>query len=120
MYKAAQPICGGVLRVNAAEFSGSEGGAREYAPAEHVLDPEPGSRDNAGAIWRLSAVIHPRWEPYAGKPHVRICGACDETHVPIRYGVATSSRCLVSRQRGRRRAQQPALPVIGFSLSQVV
>ena len=22
---------------------------------------------------RPLAVIHPRWEPYAGKPHVRIC-----------------------------------------------
>jgi RNA-directed DNA polymerase len=22
---------------------------------------------------RPVAVIHPRWEPYAGKPHVRIC-----------------------------------------------
>ena len=22
---------------------------------------------------RHLAVIHPRWEPYAGKPHVRIC-----------------------------------------------
>jgi RNA-directed DNA polymerase len=22
---------------------------------------------------RRPAVIHPRWEPYAGKPHVRIC-----------------------------------------------
>ena len=22
---------------------------------------------------RSFAVIHPRWEPYAGKPHVRIC-----------------------------------------------
>ena len=21
----------------------------------------------------IAAVIHPRWEPYAGKPHVRIC-----------------------------------------------
>src|SRR5205085_3278293 len=32
---------------------------------------------------RQFAVTHPRWEPYAGKPHVRFCaGACDETHVP--------------------------------------
>ena len=24
-------------------------------------------------IRKVIAVIHPRWEPYAGKPHVRIC-----------------------------------------------
>jgi RNA-directed DNA polymerase len=24
-------------------------------------------------IRQAFAVIHPRWEPYAGKPHVRIC-----------------------------------------------
>ena len=24
-------------------------------------------------IRQSSAVTHPRWEPYAGKPHVRIC-----------------------------------------------
>jgi len=24
-------------------------------------------------IRKAFAVIHPRWEPYAGKPHVRIC-----------------------------------------------
>jgi RNA-directed DNA polymerase len=26
-----------------------------------------------GRIRQAFAVIHPRWEPYAGKPHVRIC-----------------------------------------------
>jgi len=25
------------------------------------------------AAYLQSAVTHPRWEPYAGKPHVRIC-----------------------------------------------
>jgi RNA-directed DNA polymerase len=24
-------------------------------------------------IWQAFAVTHPRWEPYAGKPHVRFC-----------------------------------------------
>jgi len=33
---------------------------------------EPGSRvKGAGACTATIAVIHPRWEPYAGKPHVR-------------------------------------------------
>ena len=26
-----------------------------------------------GRIRHIVAVTHPRWEPYAGKPHVRIC-----------------------------------------------
>ncbi len=25
---------------------------------------------------RQFAVTHPRWEPYAGKPHVRFCAVC--------------------------------------------
>src|SRR5438105_6967457 len=57
---------------------------------------------------RQFAVTHPRWEPYAGKPHVRFCagGACDETHVPT----ATTPRFHhLGRRRGcLRRAQQVA------------
>ena len=37
---------------------------RDWLPAPHILHPWPSQR---------FAVIHPRWEPYAGKPHVRIC-----------------------------------------------
>ena len=49
------------------------GGQGDYASAKHVLDSEPGSRvKDAGAYTATCAVIHPRWEPYAGKPHVRI------------------------------------------------
>jgi RNA-directed DNA polymerase len=38
--------------------------AREFLPKPRVLHPWPNVR---------FAVKHPRWEPYAGKPHVRIC-----------------------------------------------
>ena len=38
--------------------------ARELLPAPQVLHPWPE---------RQFAVRHPRWEPYAGKPHVRFC-----------------------------------------------
>jgi len=38
--------------------------AREFLPMPRVLHPWPSDR---------FAVRHPRWEPYAGKPHVRIC-----------------------------------------------
>ena len=38
--------------------------AREFLPMPRVLHPWPSDR---------FAVKHPRWEPYAGKPHVRFC-----------------------------------------------
>src|SRR5437016_505163 len=46
---------------------------------------------------RQFAVTHPRWEPYAGKPHVRFCaGGVRETHVPT----ATKARVhRISRRR---------------------
>ncbi|MBI3676220.1 MAG: group II intron reverse transcriptase/maturase [Proteobacteria bacterium] len=37
---------------------------RDYLPAPRILHPWPEQR---------FAVKHPRWEPYAGKPHVRFC-----------------------------------------------
>ena len=64
--------------------------------AAELVEPRAGTKGNAGqqstcraqnrisvsqALERLRqfepcvrfAVTHPRWEPYAGKPHVRIC-----------------------------------------------
>ena len=58
--------------------------------AAELVEPRVGTKGNAGqqsthrtqsrtsvsqALERIRqfAVIHPRWEPYAGKPHVRIC-----------------------------------------------
>jgi RNA-directed DNA polymerase len=38
--------------------------AADWLPKPHILHPWPRER---------FAVIHPRWEPYAGKPHVRFC-----------------------------------------------
>jgi group II intron reverse transcriptase/maturase len=38
--------------------------ATDWLPAPRVLHPWPNQR---------FAVTHPRWEPYAGKPHVRFC-----------------------------------------------
>jgi hypothetical protein len=75
--KARKAPCGGVG--GGGRSRSGVGGAKgerqgEYAPAQHVLDPEPGSRDKrAGAYTANFAVTHPRWEPYAGKPHVRFC-----------------------------------------------
>ena len=41
--------------------------AREWLPPPRILHPWPRER---------FAVTHPRWEPYAGKPHVRFCAVC--------------------------------------------
>ena len=38
--------------------------ANTWLPRPHILHPWPSQR---------FAVTHPRWEPYAGKPHVRFC-----------------------------------------------
>jgi hypothetical protein len=67
--------------------------------AAELVEPRAGSEGNAGqqstcrtqrrlsasqALERTrpTAVTHPRWEPYAGKPHVRICGGREVTRVP--------------------------------------
>jgi hypothetical protein len=75
--KANEAHCGGVCGSERGGVGGAKGGGQgEYVPAQHVLDPEPGSRDKrAGAYTATFAVTHPRWEPYAGKPHVRIWAA---------------------------------------------
>src|SRR5712672_1414050 len=72
--KAKQAHCGGICGGGRSGAGGAKGGGQgEYAPAKHVLDSEPGSRDTgAGAYTATCAVTHPRQEPYAGKPHVRI------------------------------------------------
>jgi RNA-directed DNA polymerase len=38
--------------------------ANDWLPKPSILHPWPNIR---------FAVSHPRWEPYAGKPHVRFC-----------------------------------------------
>ena len=38
--------------------------ANTWLPRPRILHPWPNQR---------FAVTHPRWEPYAGKPHVRFC-----------------------------------------------
>src|SRR5262249_41964158 len=87
--KAKKAPCGGVCGGGRSGVGGAKGGGQgEYAPAKHVLDSEPGSRvKGAGAYTATCAVTHPRQEPYAGKPHVRIwAGGVRETARPYRYG----------------------------------
>jgi hypothetical protein len=72
--KARKAQCGGICTDGRSGVGGAKGqGQGEYAPAKHALDSAPGSRGKgAGAYTATSAVTHPRQEPYAGKPHVRI------------------------------------------------
>ena len=72
--KARNAHCGDVCGGRRSGVGGAkDGGQGEYAQAKHALDSEPGSRvTSAGAYTATCAVSHPRQEPYAGKPHVRI------------------------------------------------
>ena len=72
--KAKKAHCGGICGGGRSGVGGAKGGGQgECAPAKHVLDSVPGSRGKgAGAYTAAGAVTHPRQEPYAGKPHVRI------------------------------------------------
>jgi hypothetical protein len=72
--KTKRAYCGDVCGGGRSGVGGAKGeGQGKYAPAKHVLDSEPGSRGKgAGAYTATCAVTHPRQEPYAGKPHVRI------------------------------------------------
>src|SRR5262245_50529303 len=71
---AKEAYCGAVCGGERSGVGGAKGGGRgECAPAQHVLGSEPGSRvTRAGAYTARRAVIHPRQEPCAGKPHARI------------------------------------------------
>ena len=61
----------GAIRCGAGGAKG--GGQGECGPAKHAPDLEPHKRDkDAGSYTAKTCRRYPRWEPYAGKPHVRI------------------------------------------------
>src|SRR5262245_18454976 len=72
--KAKKAPCGGVCGGGRSGVGGAKGGGQgEYAPEKHVPGTETGKRGKGvGAYTATCAVTHPRQEPYAGKPHVRI------------------------------------------------
>src|SRR4029079_9748975 len=66
--KARKAPCGGVCGGGRSGVGGAKGGGQgEYAPAQHVLDSEPGSRvTGAGAYTATCAVTHSRQEKLWG------------------------------------------------------
>ena len=54
--------------------AGAEGNAcQSRAPGAEPVQRVTGAGAHTAGVKERLAVTHPRWEPYAGKPHVRIC-----------------------------------------------
>ena len=65
-------VRGGVSRSGVGGVKGGDQG--ECGLAKHALDAAPGSRvTGVGTHAATACRSDPRWEPYAGKPHVRFC-----------------------------------------------
>jgi hypothetical protein len=70
------PRCGAIRGgVSRSGVDGAKGGDQgECEPAKHVPGAEPDKRvTGAGSHAATTCRLGPRWEPYAGKPHVRFC-----------------------------------------------
>ncbi len=118
--KAKQAYCGGICAGGRGGVGEAKGeGQGECAPAKHVLDSEPGSRvKSAEAYTATRAVIHPRQEPYAGKPHVRIGAgrAMKRTSLPLqrREFVMLLGGTTAAWPLGARAQDRGKLPTVGF------
>src|SRR5207245_16539 len=100
------PRCGAIRGgVSRSGVDGAKGGDQgEWEPAKQVPGAEPDKRvTGAGSHAATTCRLDPRWEPYAGKPHVRFCaGGVRRNARPYRYEGASSSRCSAARRwRGR-------------------
>jgi hypothetical protein len=73
--KAKEAHCGGVCGAVAAESVERRAGAKGNA-GQQTMPWAQSQTSMPHALERIRqafAVRHPRWEPYAGKPHVRFC-----------------------------------------------
>jgi hypothetical protein len=105
--KTVRPVCaadGGKLFMGASsDPTAVKPANKAVQPAAELVEPRAGTKGNAdrqSTHWTQSqprvsqalerirqavAVTHPRWEPHAGKPHVRICagGARQLASLPL-------------------------------------
>src|SRR5262249_41176103 len=90
--KANEPIAEASTGANAAEPVERRAGAKGNAHQQSTHWTQSQARESQALerIRQAIAVIHPRWEPYAGKPLVRFCAGG--------YDAARSSRCSVVRR----------------------
>jgi hypothetical protein len=99
--KANEPAAEASAAANAAEpverRAGTKGNASQQST--HWTQSQARVSQALERIRHVFAVTHPRWEPYAGKPHVRFCaGARDETRVPTATAAGVHH---AARRRGR-------------------
>src|SRR5215469_12748658 len=94
--KANEPTAEASTGANAAEPVERRAGAKENAHQQstHWTQSQARVSQALERIRQAIAVIHPRWEPYAGKPLVRFCagGAMKIASLPLRG--ASSYRCI--------------------------
>ena len=91
--KANEPTAEASTGANAAEpverRAGAKGNAHQQST--HWTQSQARVSQALGRIRQAIAVIHPRWEPYAGKPPVRFCagGAMKIASLPLRAPAAS-------------------------------
>src|SRR5215472_16391199 len=114
--KANEPTAEASTGANAAEPVERGAGTKGNAGQQSTFRTQ--SRANVSqALERIRqalAVTHPRWEPYAGKPPVRICAGA-VTGVPTATAASSSGCSALRGWDGRsRRAQQHKMLRVGF------